>query len=84
MTTQQHPHPATFHFYASSVAMWATTNDERDLRQLLKLMDKDGYPYNLFIVPVHHDEDYKIRMYQPQVEGTQWIGHFNIKKGAVK
>jgi len=64
------------HFYASSVAQWATTNDKRDLRQLLKLMDKDGYPYNLFLVPVPHTESYSINFYQPQVEGTQWLGFF--------
>ena len=64
------------HFYASSVAQWATTNDKRDLRQLLKLMDEDGYPYNLFLVPVPHTASYNINFYQPQVEGTQWLGFF--------
>ncbi len=78
---QQQPHPDTFHFYASSVAQWATTTPNRDLRQLLKLMDKDGYSYNLFLVPVPHDTDYEIRWFQPQVEGAQWIGHFVPKKG---
>lgn len=67
------------HFYASSVAQWATTTDERDLRQLLKLMDKDGYSYNLYLVPVPHDAQYDIKMFQPQVEGTQWLGFFEVK-----
>lgn len=78
---QQHPHPDTFHFYAASVVQWATTTPDRDLRQLLKLMDRDGHPYNLFLVPVPHDATYEIRWFQPQVEGTQWIGHFVSKKG---
>jgi hypothetical protein len=69
------------HFYASSVAQWAMTTPERDLRQLLKLMDKDGFSYNLFLVPVAHDAQYDIKMYQPQVEGTQWLGFFEVKKG---
>jgi len=69
-----------YHFYASSVAQWATTTDERDLRQLLALMDKDGYAYNLFIVPVAHDAMYDIKWYQPQVEGTQWLGFFEVTK----
>jgi hypothetical protein len=69
------------HFYASSVAQWATTTNERDLRQLLKLMDKDGYSYNLFLVPVSHDTPYDINFFQPQVEGTQWLGFFDVKKG---
>ena len=77
MTTMTENHS---HFYASSVAQWATTNEERDLRQLLKLMDKDGYAYNLFLVPGKHTDPYEIAMYQPQVKGTQWLGHFEVKK----
>lgn len=73
-----------YHFYASSVAQWATTNDKRDLRQLLKLMDKDGYSYNLFLVPGTHDSAYEIAMYQPQVKGTQWLGFYEVKKGSRK
>ena len=78
---QQHPHPDTFHFYAASVAQWATTNSERDLRQLIKLMDSDGHQYNLFLVPVSYDTNYEIKWFQPQVEGSQWLGHFVPKKG---
>jgi hypothetical protein len=72
--------PENLHFYASSVAQWATTNEKRDLRQLIKLMDRDGYPYNLFLVPLPHDANYDIRRYQPQVEGTQWLGYFEVKE----
>jgi hypothetical protein len=68
------------HFFASSVAQWATTNDKRDLRQLLKLMDKDGYPYNLFLVPGSHETLYDIKMYQPQVADTQWLGFYQVKE----
>jgi hypothetical protein len=68
------------HFYASSVCQWATTNDKRDLRQLLKLMDKEGFSYNLFLVPCKHTDDYEIKMYQPQVAGSQWLGFFEVKK----
>jgi hypothetical protein len=67
------------HFYASSVAQWATTTPERDLRQLLKLMDKDGFSYNLFLVPVAHDTPYEINFYQPQVEGTMHLDTFSFK-----
>ena len=69
-----------YHFYASSAAQWATTTDERDLRQLLKLMDKDGYDYNLFLVPGKHTDDYEIKMYQPMVKDTQWLGTFTLPK----
>ena len=70
-----------YHFYASSAAQWATTTDERDLRQLLKLMDKDGYDYNLFLVPVKYTANYEIKMFQPMVTGTQWLGFYEVKKG---
>lgn len=73
-------HPENHHFFASSALTWITTNDKRDLRQLLKHMDKEGYPYNLFLVPVPSDEDYRIEMYQPQVEGTRWLGFYDKKK----
>jgi hypothetical protein len=68
------------HFYASSVAQWATTTPERDLRDLMRLMERDGYDFNLFYVPVPHDTPYQINMYQPQVEGTKWLGFFDVKK----
>ena len=69
-----------FHFYASSVAQWATTTDKRDLPALLDLMNKDGYTYNLFRVPGKRDATYSIKMYQPQVEGVEWLGTFTAPK----
>lgn len=68
------------HFFAASVFDWATTTDKRDLRQLMKLMDKNGYGYNLFLVPLHYEDGYDIKMFQPQVEGTQWLGFFEVKE----
>ena len=76
--------PDSTHFYASSVADWVTTNDKRDLRELLKMMDKFGYPYNLFLVPLPHNANYEIKRYEPKVEGTQWLGYFETKKGKKK
>jgi len=67
------------HFFASSVANWMVTTPTRDLRALLKAMDKEGYPFNLFLVPGPHDADYEIKVYQPQVEGAQWVGFFEPK-----
>lgn len=71
------------HFFAASAFGWATTNAERTLQQLIKHMDKEGYTYNLFLVPLPHTETYEINFYQPQVEGTQWLGTFE-KKGKRK
>ena len=68
------------HFFAASVMMWAQTTPECDLRELMKLMDKEGYGYNLFLVPLPYDSQYEINLFQPQVEGTKWLGFFD-KKG---
>ena len=69
------------HFYASSSATWATTNETRDLQQLLKLMDKEKFTYNLYLVPVPHNTEYEIKWFQPQVEGTIHLGTFTFKQG---
>ena len=81
---KEHHLPESTHFYASSVAAWVTTTPERDLRQLIKHMERDGFSYNLFLVPLPHTANYEIKMYQPQVEGTQWLGYFETKKGKKK
>lgn len=70
---------ASQHFYAASVSMWATTTPDRDLAALLRMMEKDGYGFNLFLVPLPYDADYNISFYQPQVKGAQWLGFFDVK-----
>lgn len=64
------------HFFASSMATWGITTPERTLSDLLKLMEKEGHPFNLFYVPAAYDADYEIHWYQPQVEGTVYLGIF--------
>lgn len=64
------------HFFASSAATWVTTTPERTLGDLIKLMEKEGDPFNLFYVPQPWDSNYEIKMYQPQTEDTLWLGHF--------
>jgi hypothetical protein len=76
--------PNTCHFFAASVYDWATTTEERDLRQLVKLMDGFGTGYNLFLVPLPDGADYDINFFTPQVEGTQWLGFYDVKKGKRK
>jgi hypothetical protein len=69
------------HFFASSVATWATTNDQRDLRDLIKLMDAEKLSYNLYYIPLPHGADYEIRMYQPQVKGALQLEFFEFHNG---
>ena len=65
------------HFFASSIANWATTTPKRTLGDVIKYMEKEGYPFSLFYVPAPWDSDYEIRRYQPQVEGTTYLGTFS-------
>ena len=79
MTNMNHDNTQA-HFYASSIATWAVTTPERTLKQLLTLMEKEGYPFSLFYLPVPHTANYKIERYQPQVEGAIWLGYFEPAK----
>ena len=69
-----------FHIYGSSVATWATTNDQRDLGALLKLLGADGLPFSLWYVPLAHDADYVIERYAPAVEGAIFLGTIQPSK----
>lgn len=71
---------ANQHFFAASTSQWIATTPDRPLPQVLRMMDKLGYGYNLFLVPLPHDATYDISFYQPQVEGTQWLGFFEGEK----
>jgi len=66
-----------FHFYASSFCEWRT---DADLRKLMKDMDRDGYDYHLFYVPLPASAPYKISMYSPQVEGVAFLGQYSKKQ----
>ena len=76
----KHKQPDTHHFFASSASTWMTTTNERDLPTVLRLMEDEGRTFNLFLVPLPHTADYEIRMYQPQVKGTEWLGSFTFDK----
>lgn len=69
-----------FHFFASSIATWGTTNEERDLLELLEIFRKEGFPFSLFKVPGPWTADYAIRFYAPQVEGAELLGTFEPKR----
>jgi hypothetical protein len=64
------------HFFASSASRWMTTSPDRDLRDLIKAMDREGLPYNLFLVQLPHDAKYSIRQYAPDVPEATWVGLF--------
>jgi len=69
--------PPPFHFFAANVYKWLTTNDERDLPALIKMMESDkDVPYSLYYVPVHHSASYGINWYKPEVEGAVHLGTY--------
>ena len=63
-----------FHIYGSTLGLWATTTDHRDLGQLIKLLQSDGLPFSLWYVPLAHDAEYQIEGYAPAVEGAIFLG----------
>lgn len=65
------------HFYASSVATHAVTNDKRDLPALMRLFESEGLPYSVWYVPLPSDAHYQVECYAPKVEGCIKLGTFN-------
>lgn len=73
-----------FHFFASSVADWGTTTDERTLPDLIELMEGFGYKYSLWMVPGNWQTNYNIEWYAPKVEGALMVGVYEPKKSKSK
>lgn len=65
------------HFFATSAGSWLTTSKTRDLRALLREMDRDGLQYSLWLVPGPYDADYEIECYRPMVEGAKLLAVFH-------
>ena len=63
-----------FHIYGSTLGLWATTTDHRDLGALIKLLQSEELPFSLWYVPLAHDADYVIERYAPAVEGAIFLG----------
>jgi len=70
-------HPDNCHFYAACLTTWATTNEKRSLPELLRLMNREAFPYTLWFVPHPPETKYDIRMYAPQIEGAVPVGHYD-------
>lgn len=65
------------HFFVSSVATWKVGYDVASLIDTLK---REGYPFNVFMVPGPVESDYRIESYAPQAEGTVWVGFYGFKE----
>ena len=69
------------HFYASSFCTWKT---DPDMRNVVNHMEKEGYEYTLWYVPVDDKASYEIKYYAPQVDGSFVVGTFTPKKKSRK
>lgn len=69
------------HFFATSTSTWATTNEHRNLFDLIRLMDSEKRTYSLWYVPCHWDNDYAIKNYVPQVQGALRVESVYFKDG---
>lgn len=74
----KHSQP-TFHFLLTSVFTWRTGTD---LHDLMKAMDKEGYTYWVWLVPVEQSEPYEINFFQPQVPGSFLLAEVEKKPKA--
>ena len=69
------------HFYASRFCTWKTSED---MREVIAHMEKEGYEYTLWYVPVSNSDNYQIKYYAPQVEGSFVLSTFTPKKKSRK
>lgn len=58
------------HFFASSMATWKVSYD---LQYLIATLKREGYPFAVYSVPGPIEQSYEIKMFTPQVEGTQHL-----------
>jgi hypothetical protein len=65
------------HFYASSFCTWKTGSD---MREVIAHMEKEGNEYTLWYVPADETNNYQIKYYAPQLEGSFVLGTFTPKK----
>lgn len=64
------------HYFASSVAEWMV---DTDLEKLVKRMKTGGFSFSVYKVPKPIEAHYKIRNYEPVVEGTEPIKQIIMK-----
>jgi hypothetical protein len=65
-----------FHFFGTSVAEFHV---DSDIKRLIKFMDKQGFEYGLWYVPVDINKAYEVMSYAPQVDGSVFLGKYQVK-----
>ena len=67
------------HFFASSVASWRIGTD---LPDLISQMQREGFMFNIWLVPLPESAPYGIEYYSPKVDGAVWLGALEPVEGA--
>lgn len=61
------------HFFVSSMATWRTGYD---LGDLIASMQREPYPFNVWMVPGAKEAEYNIVRYAPEVVGAQCLAFY--------
>lgn len=61
------------HFFATSFCEWKA---DEDIREVIKYMEKQKNPYNLWMIPLEEKANYEIEDFTPQVEGRIYLGQY--------
>lgn len=64
---------AQHHFFASSAARWTVGYD---LQAIITRMKRDGYPFNVYLVPGPESRPYEISFFIPNVEGVVFLAFY--------
>jgi hypothetical protein len=64
---------STHHFFATS---WCEWRADEDIRVVIKWMEKQKHPYNLWMIPLEYEAKYTIEDYTPQVDGRVYLGQY--------
>lgn len=72
-TAYAHDEQPHHHFFLSSAATWRTGYD---LGDLIAQMQKEPYPFCVYLVPGPKELDYRIEMFAPQVEGATFLSFY--------
>jgi len=67
-TRAEDRHGEPHHYFASSVAEWAT---DTDLESLLKRMKRESFPFAVYRVKLPETAGYKIESYRPVVDADK-------------
>ena len=64
-----------FHYFVTSPFYHRSGTN---LPEMIDWFHKKQDPFTIWLVPLPNDADYEINFWQPQVEGTQYLGSWEL------